>query len=174
MRARRPGPAPIPRSAFAGFRFPPEVMSSRCAGSCVSACRSRSGSARRRGRSVVAVRRLGSGERPCHRAADLRRPSETQGLGGWYVQAALASHGRGLHHLCPSCGHMFASVGGQQRGSSSNRSRPHEAPPVTTMASGLWPAIQGSVEAGLPGFLDGMQGVRAMIGLPGPAGRSCS
>jgi hypothetical protein len=26
MRTRRPGPAPIPRSAFAGFRFPPEVI----------------------------------------------------------------------------------------------------------------------------------------------------
>jgi hypothetical protein len=26
MRTRRPRPAPIPRSAFAGFRFPPEVI----------------------------------------------------------------------------------------------------------------------------------------------------
>jgi hypothetical protein len=26
MRTGRPGPAPIPRSAFAGFRFPPEVI----------------------------------------------------------------------------------------------------------------------------------------------------
>jgi hypothetical protein len=26
MRARRPRPAPAPRSAFAGFRFPPEVI----------------------------------------------------------------------------------------------------------------------------------------------------
>jgi hypothetical protein len=26
MRTRRPGPAPIARSAFAGFRFPPEVI----------------------------------------------------------------------------------------------------------------------------------------------------
>jgi transposase, IS6 family len=26
MRTRRPGPAPVPRSAFAGFRFPPDVI----------------------------------------------------------------------------------------------------------------------------------------------------
>jgi transposase, IS6 family len=26
MRTRRPRPAPIPQSAFAGFRFPPEVI----------------------------------------------------------------------------------------------------------------------------------------------------
>ena len=26
MRTRRSSPAPVPRSAFAGFRFPPEVI----------------------------------------------------------------------------------------------------------------------------------------------------
>ena len=26
MRTRRAGPAPVPRSAFAGFRFPPDVI----------------------------------------------------------------------------------------------------------------------------------------------------
>jgi transposase, IS6 family len=26
MRSRRPCPAPVPRSAFAGFRFPPDVI----------------------------------------------------------------------------------------------------------------------------------------------------
>jgi hypothetical protein len=26
MRTRRPRPAPVPRSAFAGFRFPPDVI----------------------------------------------------------------------------------------------------------------------------------------------------
>jgi transposase-like protein len=38
MRTRRPRPAPIARSAFAGFRFPPDVICWRCTGTYASAC----------------------------------------------------------------------------------------------------------------------------------------
>jgi hypothetical protein len=50
--------------------------------------------------------------------------------------------------------------GGQQRGSSSNLTRPRESPRVTRTTSVEWPAMQGFVGADLLGFLDGMQGVR--------------
>jgi hypothetical protein len=53
------------------------------------------------------------------------------------------------------------SLDGQQWGSICNRTRPHEAPRVTTTASVRWPATRGLIEAGLLWSLDGMQGVRS-------------
>jgi hypothetical protein len=38
MRTRRPRPTPATRSAFAGFRFPPDVIVLASAGTCASAC----------------------------------------------------------------------------------------------------------------------------------------
>jgi hypothetical protein len=53
--------------------------------------------------------------------------------------------------------------GGQQRGSSSNLTRPRESPRVTRTTSVEWPAMQGFVGADLLGFLDGMQGSGVQI-----------
>jgi hypothetical protein len=52
------------------------------------------------------------------------------------------------------------SLGGQQPGSTSNRTRLRETPRITATALVLCPVMQGFMGAGLPGFLDGMQGVR--------------
>jgi hypothetical protein len=77
--------------------------------------------------------------------------------GVWWLHPL---HGRG--HRSPGVDgcQCWGSLGGQQRGSSSNRTRPHETPRVTTTASVRWLVMRGFVVDGLPGFLDGMQGVR--------------
>src|SRR5512133_650612 len=86
----------------------------------------------------------------------VRRGAEGRGS----ERGALGSHGRGLRLLGPGTGACSRSLGGQQRGSISNRTRPCEAPCVTITASVRWLATQGFVVDDLPGFLDGMQGVR--------------
>jgi hypothetical protein len=55
---------------------------------------------------------------------------------------------------------MFRTMGRQQMGSSSNRTRPRETPRVTPAALVEWLVTRGFVVDHLPGFLDGMQGVR--------------
>jgi hypothetical protein len=69
MGTRRPRPAPFPRSAFAGFRFPPDVVALRSAGTCGSACptaTSRSCSPSAASRSTTSPSTAGScGSRRC-------------------------------------------------------------------------------------------------------------
>jgi hypothetical protein len=55
---------------------------------------------------------------------------------------------------------MLRLLGGQQRGSSSNRTRPRETPRVKTTTSVGCLVMRGYVGADLLGFLDGMQGGR--------------
>ena len=55
---------------------------------------------------------------------------------------------------------MSAFVEGQQRGSKTSRTRPHDTPLNSTTTSVQCVAMQGLVVDDLLGSLDGMQGVR--------------
>ena len=83
---------------------------------------------------------------PCNRPPRCKRRFRTVGTRTLTLQQ--------LRHM------LHEGWGGQQRGSSSNLTRPRETPRVTRTTSVEWPAMQGFVGADLLGFLDGMQGVR--------------
>ena len=83
---------------------------------------------------------------PCNRPPRCKRRFRTVGTRTLTLQQ--------LRHM------LHEGWGGQQRGSSSNLTRPRETPRVIGTTSVEWPAMQGWVEADLLGFLDGMQGVR--------------
>jgi hypothetical protein len=60
--------------------------------------------------------------------------------------------------LWPWLRRMFRTMGRQQMGSSSSRTRPRQTPRVTPIALVEWLVTRGFLEASLHGFLDGMQG----------------
>jgi hypothetical protein len=107
----------------------------------------------------------------------LRLP--TCGVVMWRLAALGASSGgRGLHTAeVPTSRiaggpRMSTFVEGQQRGSKSSRTRPHDTPPNSTTASVQWLAMQGFVRDDLLGFLDGIQEVRRWVHTKVIAGRA--
>ena len=75
-------------------------------------------------------------------------------------RGALGHTAEASASLAPAPAHVHDRWAGSSGGSISNCTRPCEAPRVTTTASVRWLATQGFVVDDLPGFLDGMQGVR--------------
>jgi hypothetical protein len=156
------------------------------------------GGVERAGHSMREVRRLAVLPATCQQL-NLVQPCEAPSrLWGWVRIPAgkwqgrrqgHGPHGRGevftrqrSPRPWPGLRHMHAIAGGQQRGSSSDHARPRETPRFTTSALVGWLVMRGFVVDGLPGFLDGMQGVRGSNPLSStrhnatstPAVRRCS